>query len=280
MAPRLEDMEGAPVTAATGTLGPVVVKLAALLGREYKLRRRTRSDINIIRSKLKFMHSLLWGIWEREHLDVASKMLKMEALYLADDMDDAIDDFILTMESPKKVNGRSIQPKSETIPFQDLKKKAIDVSKQFRNKWKTKTMCNIFSRKNDIPNTSKLMPRAPFVLADKSQLVGMDGPRDEIVKHLVGGEEGAIVHPQIKLASIVGMTGMGKSTLARLVCEAIEDKFQASAFVSVNPGGDMKEVLTSILQQVGAVLPSRSSSEERLINAIYNFLKEKRCASS
>lgn len=83
----------------------------------------------------------------------------------------------------------------------------------------------------------------------------------------------------IKMASIVGTAGMGKTTLARLVYEAIENKFEARAFVSVNPGGDMKEVLKSILQQVGAVLPSGATGEKRLINTISKFLKEKRCAN-
>jgi hypothetical protein len=58
-----EDMEEATVTAATGTLGPVIAKLAALLGSEYKLRWRTRRDVKFIRSKLKPVHSILWNIW-------------------------------------------------------------------------------------------------------------------------------------------------------------------------------------------------------------------------
>ncbi|KAM3206796.1 hypothetical protein ACQJBY_062143 [Aegilops geniculata] len=182
------------------------------------------------------------------------------------------------MESPN-INERLIQPKTQASPFEDLRKRAIDVSKQFHDKWKTKTAhpaCSLFSRKNAISIPSKPTPRAPFVLADESKLVGMDGPRDELINHLVGGEENSPAQPQIKVASIVGMAGMGKSTLARLVYEAIADKFEARAFVSVNPGGDMKEVLASILQQLGAVLPSRTSTEKHLINTISKFLKEKR----
>ncbi|XBI06550.1 hypothetical protein VPH35_134556 [Triticum aestivum] len=235
---------------------------------EIPVGRQVKDDINNTFNKI------LWAIWESEDLDVATKELKMEVLYLADDMDDAIDDFIHSMESWKKANGcsRSIEANTQTSPFQDLKKRAIDVSEQFHNKWKTKATCSLFSRKNSVSGTSKPKPRAPFVLADKSQLVGMDVPRDRLIKHLVGGEEST----HIKMASIVGMAGMGKTTLARLVYEAIENKFQAWAFVSVNPGGNIKDVLTSILQQVGAVLPSRARTEKCLINTISEFLKEKR----
>jgi thymidylate kinase len=87
---------------------------------------------------------------------------------------------------------------------------------------------------------------------------------------------------QLKMASIVGMAGMGKTTLARLVYEAIGNKFQVRAFVSVNPGGSMKEVLASILEQVGAdstapFAGSQAATEvDHLIQIISNRLKDQR----
>ncbi|CAM0884885.1 unnamed protein product [Alopecurus aequalis] len=261
-------MEGASVTAATGALGPVVAKLSDLLGSEYKLRRRTRSDIKLIRSKLKSMHTLLWTIWEREHLDAMSKDLKKEALGLADDMEDAIDDFILSMEHSRS-NRRFIQTKIEASPFQDFKKRVNDVSERCHSKWKKKK------------KTAQPTPRAPFVRKDASEIVGMDGPRDKLIQHLVGEEESTKLEPRLKMASIVGMAGMGKTTLADMVYEAIGNKFQSRAFVSVTPNPNMKEVLKSILEQVAAgsaapLVGIEAASQEHLIERISNFLKEKR----
>ena len=100
------------MTAATGALGPVVDKLGALLGSDYKLRRQTRKDVNSIKSKLRSVHSILWAVWEKEILDAESKDLKKDALDLADDMHDAIDDFILTME-PSHRNKRLMVQSNE-----------------------------------------------------------------------------------------------------------------------------------------------------------------------
>lgn len=120
-------MEGAPVTAATGVLGPVVAKLGA--GSEYKLRRWTRKDIKFIKSKLKSMHSILWMVWEKEILDAESKGLKKEALDLADDMHDAIDDFILTLEPSRRNKHLMIQCKIKASPyFQDFKTRVDEVT--------------------------------------------------------------------------------------------------------------------------------------------------------
>ncbi|CAM0948521.1 unnamed protein product [Alopecurus aequalis] len=272
-------MEKAPVTAATGALGPVIAKLAALLGSEYKLRWRTRRDVKFIRSKLKPVHSILWNIWEREELDVASKALKMEALDLADDVDDAIHDFILTLEG-SRTNKRLEQTKIEASPFKDFKKRASDVSGRCRSRWKEKEKK---PAGNDSIPAGK--PRAyPFVRKDAAELVGIAEPRDELIRHLVGEEdETRPVELQLKKAFICGTAGMGKTTLADLVYEAIGNKFQSRAFVSLpRPGANMTEVLARILQQVTAngnvpvARTEEATKEEHLIDIISNFLKDKR----
>nr|XP_051189976.1 disease resistance protein PIK5-NP-like [Lolium perenne] len=273
--PSKEDMEAAPVTAATGALGPVITKLAALLGREYKLRWRTRRDVKSIRAKLKPVHSILWNIWEKVELDEASKVLKMDALDLADDVDDAIVDFILRLERSRS-NNRLVQTRIEVSPFQDFKKRSSDVSGRCRSKWKKLFSCGKIPTNDSSPGK----PRAyPFVHKDISELVGMVEPRDNLIRHLVGEDQTTPVELQLKTAFINGPAGMGKTTLAHLVYEEIGSKFESRAFVSVTPGSNIREVLASVLQQVD---PNRSvqlagtEEAEDLINIISNFLKEKR----
>ncbi|KAM0869471.1 hypothetical protein ACQ4PT_040647 [Festuca glaucescens] len=107
-------------------------------------------------------------------------------------------------------------------------------------------------------------------------------PRDELIQHLVGEDEGTAAGLQLKTTFIHGPVGMGKTTLANLVYEAIGDKFQSRAFVSLTRGGNMSEVLARILQEVS---PSSSvplagteavTEEELLMDIISNFLKDRR----
>ncbi|KAM3206039.1 hypothetical protein ACQJBY_061616 [Aegilops geniculata] len=279
-------MEEAPVTAATGALGPVVAKLGALLGSQYKLRRRTRKDVKFIKSNLKSVHSILWMIWGKEILDVESKNLKNEALDLAADMEDALDDFILTMEPSRKNKLLMVQIKIQASPFQDFRARVDEVSVRCRNRWKNKfaqPISSLFRRKkNNKPRIPP--PRAPFVRKDAADIFGMDRWKNGLITYLIGeggGEEEettTVRAPHLKMASIVGMAGVGKTTLASLVYGEIGNKFQSRAFVSVTPTPNMKEVLTSILKQVGAEPPAgtEARTEEGLIHAISNFLDDKR----
>ena len=297
-------MEEAPVTIATGALGPVVAKLGALLrrrhgDREYQLRRQTRKDIKLIRSKLKSIHSILWVIWERQDLDAAGKALRMEAWRLADDMNDAIDDFIiLSMIKRSSDNGRKrfMQAKIQPSPFQDLKRRVSDVYERCRNKWKMDiaqtTNWSLFSRtKTTVDSGPGKWFRVvdPYVREDISDLIGMHdimSSREKLIEHLVGEE--AESSPQLKMASILGAAGMGKTTLARLVYEGIQDKFQARAFVSVSSTRNMTEVLDSILLQIADLRPDNTgvplagtkeaTTEKHLTDTISNFLKDKRWA--
>ncbi|KAF7046767.1 hypothetical protein CFC21_055768 [Triticum aestivum] len=282
-------MEGAPVTAATGALGPVVAKLGALLGSEYKLRCRTRKDVKFIKSKLKSMHSILWAIWGKETLDVQSKELKKEALDLADDMHDAIDDFILTMEPSRRNKHLKIQIKIQASPFQDFRTRVNEVSGRCHSNWKwvknksAEPNFSLFSRKNvkSSPPSKLPPPRAPFVHKDASELVGMGKWRDQLIRYLLGEAESTMGQPQLKMASIVGMAGVGKTTLASLVYEEIGNKFQCRAFLSVTPSPNMKEVLISILKQVGVEPPAgtEARTEEHIIRNISKYLEDKRCAN-
>jgi hypothetical protein len=188
-------------------------------------------------------------------------------------VEDAIDDFILSIERNRR-NKRLVQTKIKASPFQDFKKRASDVSRRCRSKWE---------KKKPTDDCSRSKPRAyPFVRKDPSELVGMVEQRDKLICHLIGEEETTPVELQLKTASIFGIAGMGKTTLADLVYEAIGCKFQFRAFVSIAPGSNRREVLARILQQVAAnsvhVAGTEAATEPHLIDIISNILKDKRCS--
>ncbi|KAK8448249.1 hypothetical protein SEVIR_8G249700v4 [Setaria viridis] len=249
------------VTAATGALGPVLVKLAALLGDEYKLQEGTRRGIESIKSELEPVHHLLWKLWGSLDLDVACKNWMTEARELSYDMEDDIDGFTLGLE---RGDCSFIQREATDSPFKEFMERVKDVSKR----------CGEMQKIGDgiICNRSKLTtdPRALFLHKDASELVGMEPKKKEIIQLLQKNE----------MVCILGAGGMGKTTLADLVYHAVGDEFQCRAFVSVHPSPNMTEILGIILSQVTdcamfAGSGTEPAAEQNMVTDISISLSEK-----
>ncbi|KAA8534987.1 hypothetical protein F0562_029990 [Nyssa sinensis] len=78
---------------------------------------------------------------------------------------------------------------------------------------------------------------------------------------------------QHHVVSIVGMPGLGKTTLAKKVFRSVQDIFQCSAWVFVSQKPTIKDLLQDIARQVGLVERERNEDVEA---NLFNFLREKR----
>jgi adenylylsulfate kinase-like enzyme len=91
----------------------------------------------------------------------------------------------------------------------------------------------------------------PFLVAlyeDRNNIVGIDGARDEIIAKLCEGDDASKL--QLKILSIVGFGGLGKTTLAKVVYDSLEDKFDSRAFVSVSRIFNAMQVFKDIYFQL------------------------------
>jgi hypothetical protein len=113
--------------------------------------------------------------------------------------------------------------------------------------------------------------------AEASSLYGMDGPRDELIQ-LMDGEG-----DELKVLSIVGFGGLGKTTLANEIYRKLQGRFQCQAFVSVSRRPNIRKFLKTTLSQVGYV-PRKGTNMENgeeyeLINVLRICLRNQRYAS-
>jgi hypothetical protein len=111
---------------------------------------------------------------------------------------------------------------------------------------------------------------------ETKNLVGLDGPRDEIIRLLMPAE-GEEPSQHVKTLSIVGCAGLGKTTLANLVYQKIQGDFECKAFVSVSQKPHMKDVLLKICSQVGATTIGMADDEHLLVSKLKKRLQSKRC---
>ncbi|KAF8758235.1 hypothetical protein HU200_010602 [Digitaria exilis] len=103
----------------------------------------------------------------------------------------------------------------------------------------------------------------------KPCIVGLNGPKSEIVKHLTGDEQ------ELKIVSILGPGGLGKTTLAREVFQELQNQFDCAAFIYV---GRYPSVVDTLMDITGQVMrKSLVPCDERLIaTELWKFLFTKR----
>jgi putative protein kinase ArgK-like GTPase of G3E family len=231
------------------------------------------------------MDALIQRLAEVDHdLDLQTREWRRQVQEMSYDIEDCIDDFIHrighngTDDDSAGLVRRVVQKLKELrarhrigSQIQELKARVEDASKR-RMRYK------LDDRAFQSRTTAAIDPRLPSLYAEPDALVGIDQPRDELVKLLMDGE-GASVQ-QLKVISVVGPGGLGKTTLANEVCRRLESQFQCRAFVSLSQQPDVKKILRNILCQVRQHLQEYFNiemwDEENLINATREFLKNKR----
>jgi disease resistance protein RPM1 len=125
----------------------------------------------------------------------------------------------------------------------------------------------------------------PFLVArykEGNKIIGVDGARDEIIAKLCEGDDASKL--QLKILSIVGFGGLGKTTLAKAVYDSLEIPFDCRAFVSVSRIFNAMEVFKDIFCQLDGQKYKNLNiaelfTESQLIDALRQLLQERRYAS-
>jgi hypothetical protein len=280
-------MEAAVVSVSQGALGSLLGKLGDLLSDKFNPVKEAKGEIRFLKAELESIHVFLKKVSDTEEPDEQDKCWAKEVRELSYDIDDNIEDFMLRVErqSNSRTSGfkgfidrcmkllTTMNTRYEVAKeFQGLKRRVMEVSER-----RTRYKIDDVAPKS---NTTAIDLRLLALHAETASLVGMDGPRDKLIQLM--SEEGVPAY-QLKVLSIVGFGGLGKTTLANEIYRKLEGKFQCRAFVSVSQKPNMRKILRTILSQAGFAAPSDSNmemwEESELINALQKFLLDRRYAS-
>ncbi|KAM3213803.1 hypothetical protein ACQJBY_066306 [Aegilops geniculata] len=268
------------VDVSRGAMGSLLDKLGKLVTEDYSLDPSIKSDIESFSSELEIMHRELPKL---ENNDDA-KIWVDKVRELSYNIDDMVDNLV------------HVEPDSSRCGFRELTCKGLkllvngmpthdhtdDVIKDI--KVKVKAVADGKGKYNiDVNNVvANAIEKPAFyprmaVYTNKEHLIGIETPRDDVIGLF---EEGGDVDKQeLRIVSIVGMGGLGKTTLAKAVYEEVKG-YRHKAFVSVGQNPDPINVLKKTIRdcqgQKYDAEKLKHLDVEQLCNELRNFLKDKR----
>ncbi|XXG72449.1 hypothetical protein AAC387_Pa07g1543 [Persea americana] len=261
------------------TIGSLLAKEAFMLG-------SLRRDLEYIKSKLEIIQSFLKDSdSSKESSNSQKRTWRRQLNDVAYDIEDLIDEFIYHMDKHQH-RGR----------FMGFLHNAVSLPRSiFVNHGIATRLHEIKAKLLDISESAKLLPHEESSSshdADKSwpyyaesshfaveeELVGIDENKDELIGWLKDKE------PQRSVVSVVGMGGLGKTTLVTKVFNspAVKQHFQCYAWICVSKPYKIEELLQRLIEELYVStkedLPDniRQVNYRRLVQMLVSYLQDKR----
>ncbi|CAL5059708.1 unnamed protein product [Urochloa decumbens] len=284
------------MTGAMGNLGP---KLLQLLQGEYKPQKSVRAEVESLSRELDSMRITLSKVAEvpHEHLDPQVSLWARAVREASYDMEDILDTFLVRVEGDhqsanvdkakiiKRLQGKmgnlfSIISKVKARhkiagTIENIKKQVEEMTRR-RDRYKVDSLVA-----NPVATTS-IDPRLWTSFTKVSELVGIGKQRDALIEMLSQADDNAS-DKEMKIVSVFGSGGLGKTTLAKAVYEklTIDMNISYRAFVPVGQKPDLAKVFRNILLELDKQCYMSKCNfiildERQLIYEIREFLKEKR----
>ncbi|CDP21624.1 unnamed protein product, partial [Coffea canephora] len=273
---------------AESVVGFLINQLSTLLSQEITLLGGLKSDVQFIKDELESMKAFLREAEAKEDNSQLQVWLK-QVREVAYDTEDVLDDFTFRFargykdgfygkagkiyNSIKNLKARH-QISSEIKAIKARVGAISERYQRYQSQYGTQERGFSSSRQANADFDS----RAQSLFIEEARLVGIDKPKADLISEIL------VDHSQLKVVSVVGMGGLGKTTLVKKVYDdaAVKKQFQSHAWITVSQTFQFSDIIKNLIQQlyneIRRPVPRRveSMDDKMLIEFVKDFLQERR----
>ncbi|XP_062202664.1 putative disease resistance protein RGA4 [Phragmites australis] len=279
-------MEAAVLSAAvSGVLRIVGNKLAPLLIKEYSSIVGVNKDLQKLHAQVVEINNWLENKRDKVTRNNPSSSWLKEWKDIAYAVDDVVDEFQLETEKHEVCGDGGIVYKymyknPESIIFQcKAASKVKKIKKRLAEFVKQRTdfsaITNSLLDSNSVPRTGKKTgAELSLPNVDEASVLGRDQEKHQIISKLIEAND----QQKIKIVSVIGLGGSGKTTLAQLVFNDgndIEKHFKVRRWVHVSQEFDVEELIKKLFEAISGE-KSEHCPVQKMSEKISEELSEKR----
>ncbi|CAL5006891.1 unnamed protein product [Urochloa decumbens] len=277
------------VTGAMASLGP---KLLQLLQDEYKLQKGFRKQVEFLSVELESIHAALCKVADvpPDQLDEQVRIWAREVREASYDMEDILDTFLVRVEGREPSDPSRLKSAMNKMGSlfnkakarRDIASAIEEIKKQLQEVAERHTRYRVDEiLTNPIATTTAIDPRLAAMYKDVTQLIGIDKSMRDVISIVSSSQVYDVsVKKTVKMVSIVGVGGLGKTTLADRSYKQLKSQYDCGAFVSVGRNPDMVKVFKDILFDLDKYkyenIHNSGRGADLLIREIREFIENKR----
>uniref|UniRef100_F6GYF5 Disease resistance RPP13-like protein 1 n=1 Tax=Vitis vinifera TaxID=29760 RepID=F6GYF5_VITVI len=268
-------------------LGVLIDKLIASPLLEYARRKKVDTTLQEWRRTLTHIEAVLDDAENKQIREKAVEVWLDDLKSLAYDIEDVVDEFDTEAKQRSLTEGHqaSTSKVRKLIPtFGALDPRAMSFNKKMGEKINkiTKELDAIAKRRLDFHLREGvggvsfgIEERLPTTsLVDESRIHGRDADKEKIIELMLSDETTQL--DKVSVISIVGMGGIGKTTLAQIIYKdgRVENRFEKRVWVCVSDDFDVVGITKAILESI-TKHPCEFKTLELLQEKLKNEMKEK-----